>query len=275
MTPLCNTKMTKLSRYIRALSLAAVAIVGMSIMASCAEKESIQSNKRERNSIKDGNKLYDKKKYTDAIEAYDKAIEANPASDRAYFNRSLSTLMSGKADSAQLTDARIKLNELVDGSSDAEVREYALYTLGNDAVYIGDELVKQAEVSGASNPALADSLKQLSTESYKQAIQNYEELLRRKPGDARVMQNLRIAQLKLPPEQQGGGGGGSNNQNQDQQQQQQQQQQQNQQQNQQNQQQQQKKQDEALKALEMREMKTRKQQEKASQPQRHQPDKPW
>lgn len=260
-----------LSRYIRTFSFATVAIVGMSMLGSCAEKESVQSNKRERNAVKDGNKLYNKKKYSEAIESYDKALKANPSSDRAFFNRSLATLMSGTNDSTMLIKARTKLNDLVDGSSDAEVREYALYTLGNDAVYIGDELVKQAELSGATNPALADSLKQLSTESYKQAIHNYEELLRRKPGDARVMQNLRIAQLKLPPEQKGGGGGGGN-QNQDRQDQQQQQQQE---QQQQQDQQQKKQQDEALKALEMREMKTRQQQDKPAQPNRRQPDKPW
>jgi transcription initiation factor TFIID subunit TAF12 len=104
----------------------------------------------------------------------------------------------------------------------------------------------------------------MSTESYKQAIEDYKALLRKKPNNLRAVQNLRIAQLKLPPEEQGGGGGNNNDQNKDQNQQQQQQQDQQQQQQQQQQPQPQQQQNQndkqILQSVQAKENKTRKKQ---------------
>jgi transcription initiation factor TFIID subunit TAF12 len=151
---------------------------------------------------------------------------------------------------------------LAKSGADAAISEKALYNLGCDAVYLGDYLKKASE--DPANQNFADSLKNMSTESYKQAIEDYKALLRKKPNNLRAVQNLRIAQLKLPPEEQGGGGGNNNDQNKDQNQQQQQQQDQQQQQQQQQQPQPQQQQNQndkqILQSVQAKENKTRKKQ---------------
>jgi hypothetical protein len=219
------------------------------------------SNKAERNAIKSGNRNFNKSKFEQAIKDYDEALEANHDSEAATYNKALAALHSQSSDSTALKKARLALNDLAKGGSDAAISEKALYNLGCDAVYLGDYLKKASE--DPKNQNFADSLKSMSTESYKQAIEDYKALLRKKPNNLRAVQNLRIAQLKLPPEEQGGGGGNNNDQNKDQQQQQQdQQQQQNQNQQQQQQQQQQQNQNDKqiLQSVQAKENKTRKKQ---------------
>lgn len=230
--------------------------------SSCTEH--LQSNKAERNAIKSGNKSYKNREFADAAESYREALEANPNSEVAKLNLALATLISNEADSTRRAQADSLLQNLAQSASDPEVSEHALYTLSNFSVYIGDELKSQAESD--ADQGMAQELSKKSTEYYKQAISGYQELLRRKPGDLKVTQNLRITQLKLPPEQD----------NQDQDNQDQQEQQQDQQQEQQQQQQQQPQpQADALNALEKREMQTRKRQVQPATPVRSASDKPW
>ncbi|MBO5053328.1 MAG: hypothetical protein J6C44_03700 [Muribaculaceae bacterium] len=208
-------------------------LVGLSMMltlGSCAE--SVQSNKAERNAIKQGNNNYQNNKFIDAIDDYNKAIEANPNSEAAIYNRALATLMSGTDDTTLLKRARLTLDSLGKNASDQAIAEKSIYNLANDAVYIGDALMAAADsltggAASGKNPMsqygrvqvpMADSLKQAAVSNYRQAIHNYKTILRNHPNHLRALQNLRITQLKLPPEDQGGG-----NNDKDQQQQQQQQ----------------------------------------------------
>ena len=214
-------------KYIAILTNALFSLALCGMMSSCAESD--MSNKAERNAIKAGNSNFEKNKFKEAVSDYDEALEANPNSEAAIYNRAMATLHMEDADSAQLTDARKALSNLAKSGSNAAISERALYNLGNDAVYIGDAIKAAAEQEQGE---AAGKMMEESTAQYKQAIENYKEILRRNPTNMRALQNLRIAQLKLPEDQQGGGGD-NNNQDQDQQQQQQQDQQQQQQQQQQ------------------------------------------
>ena len=250
---------------IRALILATLFFLVVPVLTGCSEK--VQSNKIERNAIKSGNKAYRQHNFTEAMEQYQKALDANPASEVAKLDLAMATLLSNEADSSmrQLADSYLK--ELAETATNPEVSENALYNMSNFAVYIGDELQSQAKSGEAEE--MVKEFNGKATEYYKQAIEGYKELLRRKPGDLRVTQNLRIVQLKLPPEDE-------NDQQQDQQQNQNQQQQQQQDQQQQSQQQQQQQpQADALNALEKRETQTRKKQVQPQKAERTSTDKPW
>ncbi|MDO5394794.1 MAG: hypothetical protein Q4F07_02385, partial [Bacteroidales bacterium] len=167
----------------------AIAVCG----TSCSETD--MSNKAERNAIKRGNERFKEKKYPEAATEYDNALKANAASEAAVYNKAMANLYDQKSDSAALTQARKNLNRLASNGTDAAISERALYNLGNDAVYIGDAIKAAAEQEQSSEAK--QQMTQESTKHYKQAIENYKEILRRRPNNITALQNLRIAQLKL------------------------------------------------------------------------------
>ena len=271
-----------LIKHVHIITLASTLALTSALLVSCS---SDMSNKAERNAIKAGNEKYKKEHYADAVKDYDKALKANPSSEAAKYDKAMATIMGATAaDSAKLREARLTLANLGKTASDPNISEKAIYNLGNDAVLIGDYLkdladsLRRADVQmgapseGSTSNHLADSLSQISTQSYQQAISNYKAILRRNPSNIKALQNLRIAQLKLPPENQGGG---SNNKdkdkdkdkNKDKNKQQQQQQQQQQKPSQSSQQ--------ILNAVQNKENKTRKNQEQRQGYGRRTTDKPW
>lgn len=266
-----------LIKYAHIISLTSMLALAAAIMASCS---SDMSNKTERNAIKAGNEKYKKELYVDAIKDYDKALKANPYSEAAKYDKAMATIMGATAaDTSKLRKARLALANLGKTASDPNISERAIYNLGNDAVFIGDYLkdladsLRRADIqmgapsAGSTSNQLADSLSQVSTQSYQQAISNYKAILRRNPSNIKALQNLRIAQLKLPPENQGGG---SNNKDKDKDKNKQQQQQQQQQQQKPSQSSQQ-----ILNAVQNKENKTRKNQEQRQGYGRRTTDKPW
>jgi len=274
-----------LIKYAHIITLTSMLALAATIMASCS---SDMSNKTERNAIKSGNEKYKKELYVDAVKDYDKALKANPYSEAAKYDKAMATIMGATAaDTSKLREARLALANLGKTASDPNISERAIYNLGNDAVFIGDYLkdladsLRRADIqmgapsAGSTSNQLADSLSQVSTQSYQQAISNYKAILRRNPSNIKALQNLRIAQLKLPPESQGGG---SNNKDKDKDKNKQQQQQQQQQQQKQQQQQQQKpsqSSQQILNAVQNKENKTRKNQEQRQGYGRRTTDKPW
>ena len=272
-----------LIKYAHIISLTSMLVLAAAIMASCS---SDMSNKTERNAIKAGNEKYKKELYVDAIKDYDKALKANPYSEAAKYDKAMATIMGATAaDTSKLREARLALANLGKTASDPNISERAIYNLGNDAVFIGDYLkdladsLRRADIqmgapsAGSTSNQLADSLSQVSTQSYQQAISNYKAILRRNPSNIKALQNLRIAQLKLPPENQGGG---SNNQEKDKNKKKKQQQQQHQQQQQQQQQQKpSQSSQQILNAVQNKENKTRKNQEQRQGYGRRTTDKPW
>lgn len=173
-----------------------------------SEKRSAQMNVR--NLIKEGNKLYHDKRYSEAEVCYNKALEINPNSAVAQFNLA-STLMQNNgnsdptAESSPINQAERILQSLVKTAGDeASIVEKSFYNLGNIA---------------------------FNRQQYAESIEMYKNALRKNPDNDKARENLRLAQLKMQNQDQ--------NQNQDQQQDQDQQEQQDQQQQQQNQDQQQ------------------------------------
>lgn len=171
-----------------------------------SEKRSAQMNVR--NLIKEGNKLYHDKRYSEAEVCYNKALEINPNSAVAQFNLA-STLMQNNgnsdptAESSPINQAERILQSLVKTAGDeASIVEKSFYNLGNIA---------------------------FNRQQYAESIEMYKNALRKNPDNDKARENLRLAQLKMQ----------NQNQNQDQQQDQDQQEQQDQQQQQQNQDQQQ------------------------------------
>lgn len=225
--------------------------------------------KRVRNFIKEGNELYNEKRYADAEICYSKALEIDPNSSVAQFNLAASLLKnSGNADpndqQGPMAKATQMLQNLTRTSDNASVIEKSFYNLGNIA---------------------------FNQQQYGESIEHYKNVLRRNPDNDKARENLRLAQLKQQEQQ------NNQDQQQDQQQQQQQQQNQNQQQNQdqQNQQQNQDKQqqqqnqqqqqmsdanaEKILKAMENEEAATRRkieaQKAKEQNSQRRTTEKPW
>lgn len=258
----------------RRTTIYALAVISVLFAVSCSKTEQDPSNKAERNAIKEGNKEYDDHNYSEAIDLYNDALDENPSSRAATYNRSLAVLMSGTKDTALLAQARRDLAEVAKQKADARLSEKAIYNLANDAVYVGDALMAIVDSAQQAAPAVnlgmgmtmpqgnneLDSIRQVAIDSYQQAIANYKYILRKSPSNTKALQNLRITQLKLPPEQQN-----QNQQNQDQQQQQQQQQQE-QPKDQNNQQ--------TLNAVQMKENQSRKKQQIPAGG-RNQSDKPW
>lgn len=230
------------------------------------------SNKTERNAIKAGNKAYHKREFSEAMEDYNRALESNPFSEVAKLNLAMATLLNNETDSMQRNVADSLLTSLSRAAENPEVSENALYTRANFAVYIGDELQNQANAMQMGGAQQSAQQGPSAADYYKQAIEDYKELLRRKPGDLKVTQNLRITQLKLPPDQQN-----QNQQNPDNQQNQENQDNQDQNENKESPapQQQQQPQADALNALEKREIQTRKKQAAPVRNERPTTDKPW
>jgi tetratricopeptide (TPR) repeat protein len=161
---------------------------------TCFADEQVVSTRKERNLIRKGNELYDKKEYKNAEEVYNQALKENPMSYRALYNKALTQIRIGEDE--DLKDQEQKKQYLQSGIQamesvasingvDPEVSSMAHYNLGNIAFKSGD---------------------------YASAVQSYKQSLRLDPTSDKARKNLRIAQKKLQQQ---------NNQNQDQQDQQQ------------------------------------------------------
>ena len=169
-----------------------------------ADKTPDTSTRKERNYIREGNKLYEDKRYADAEVSYRKALEENAASQTAMYDLALSLIrQSGSADpnngNNPLAEAQSLLQNVAQAAQDASLAEKAFYKLGTIA---------------------------FNSQQYDQAINMYKGALRKNPDNDEARENLRLAQLKRQQQQD------QQNQNQDQDKQDQQDQQQQQQQDQ-------------------------------------------
>lgn len=220
-----------------------------------------KSYKTERNDIRRGNKLYEEKKYHEALKEYGKALEVNAGSIRARYNAAL-TMLQFQSDDTKNTE------------NDTRKQAQALFQgLIPDALQY-DRPIAQRSYYNLGNVAFND-------EQYDQAIEAYKAALRLQPDDMAAKENLRLAQLKKQEQEQ------NQDQNQDQQEQQQQEQQQQQQQQDQQQQEQQQQQQQQqqpmtqsaqqiLQSMQNKENQTRKKVKEQEPPAgRPQTDTPW
>lgn len=186
-------------RYISVAIAWAIACLGLT---SCYDSND-HSTKAERKLIKEGNELFAGKSYAQAHERYSDALLHSPASEPAKFNSAASLFHVGLStqNDSTVSKAKTAYEELGKYAADSTIREKAYYNLGNIA---------------------------FNDSNYAQSIDYYKAALRINPTNSRTRQNLLVAMLKMPPEDQQDQQ--QQNQDQDQQQQQQQEQQQQQQQ---------------------------------------------
>ena len=147
---------------------------GTAVPAHAADKGS-KMTKRERVCLRNGNKLYEKKRYAEAEVEYRKALQANPSSEKAQFNLATALMRQGSVTAQQDDDknpmkqAEGILTNLAKGAQDKQLRGKACYDLGNIAY---------------------------GRQQYDQAVEFYKHALRCSPDDEQARHNLRLAQLK-------------------------------------------------------------------------------
>lgn len=220
-----------------------------------------KSYKSERNNIRRGNSLFEKDKFYEALEAYDKALEENGSSIRAKYNKAVTLLQLQNDDNKGTEkDPRVQAAQLFSellGDAlqyDKDIAERTFYNMGNIA---------------------------FNDEKYDQSIESYKSALRLNPSDMNARENLRLAQLKKQ-EQEQNQDQDKQNQNEDQKEQEQQQQQNQDQQEQQEQQQPQQQPmtnsaQQILQTMQNKENATRKKVQAKEEPAQGRPqtDKPW
>lgn len=152
-----------------------VAVVMCAAMPAMAQGKSPKMTKQERVCLRNGNKLYEKKRYAEAEVEYRKALQANPSSEKAQFNLATALMRQGSVTAQQddeknpMKQAEGLLTNLAKGAQDKQLRGKASYDLGNIA---------------------------FGRQQYDQAIEFYKHALRCNPDDNQARQNLRLAQLK-------------------------------------------------------------------------------
>lgn len=141
-----------------------------------ASDNGITTTKRERNYIKEGNRLYAEKRYAEAEVAYKKALEENAANEVALFNLASTYIRQAGADNgnALIASADSIMKNLASQAQDISIAEKSFYNLGNMA---------------------------FNKEDYKSSIDMYKNALRRNPDNDQARENLRMAQLKLQEQQ--------------------------------------------------------------------------
>lgn len=152
--------------------------IGLNVLA----QQSVSSAKRERNYIKQGNELYNEKRYSEAEVAYRKALQENENSETALFNLASAMLKqvsiaSGQEDNGTnnlQTEAQQILRNLATSASNQKISENSYYNLGNIA---------------------------FNNQEYQQSIDLYKNTLRKNPDNNYARENLRLAQLKLEEQQ--------------------------------------------------------------------------
>lgn len=140
--------------------------------------EKVESNRKERNAITAGNKLYNDGRYRAAMLKYQEALKMNPNSAVARYNLGLSQIRLGSnpSDTTQTAKDMLKKGcesmEMITkmGSEKPELASRANYNLGNVC---------------------------FNSEGYPQALDYYKQALRLNPDDAAAKRNLRITQLKM------------------------------------------------------------------------------
>ncbi len=153
-----------------------ILVTAIASPSAVAEGTSLTSTKRERNYIKEGNKLYHQQRYAEAEIAYKKALQENANSEVALFNLASSYIKQAGADdgNALLASADSIMKTLASQATDISIAEKSFYNLGNMAY---------------------------NKQDYQGSIDMYKNALRRNPENDQARENLRMAQLKLQQQQ--------------------------------------------------------------------------
>ena len=151
----------------------------LAVITANTQHLSAKTYKAERNYITEGNKAFRDSNYVEAFALFEKALEANPASDAALYNQAVTlTHLVSEENKGTANDPRVKAVEIFETvartSPDSSLVEKSYYNMGNMAFRDGD---------------------------YGKAIDNYKNALRRNPDNLKTRQNLRIAQLQQQQQQ--------------------------------------------------------------------------
>ena len=153
----------------------ALAMLLLSGNLAMAQGKAPKMTKQERVCLRQGNKLYEKKRSAEAEVDYSKDLQANPSSEKAQFNLATSLMRQGSV-TAQSDDKNNPMNQaeqlltnLAKGAQDKQLRGKACYDLGNIAY---------------------------GRQDYGRAVEFYKHALRCNPDDDQARHNLRLAQLK-------------------------------------------------------------------------------
>lgn len=145
---------------------------------------SVAAYAQPRKLVREGNRLYDQKKYKDAAMAYQEAIKKDPTYTPGLYNLGNSLYQQKQFEASR------------------KVMETTAKT------------VKQKEGKSAANYNIGNTY--MSEQKWEDAISAYKQALRNNPQDVDAKYNLSYAQQMLK-KQNGGGGGKDNKQNKDQQ----------------------------------------------------------
>lgn len=166
-----------MKKYSHILFVLLIAATLISCSKSDEAQQEPQSNKAERNFIREGNKLFADENYADAEVAYSKALQANPSSAIAAYNMGLA--LAKQANEGDTTGLLQRADSLFSFAAsltgDKALKSQAFYNKGNLA-YVAQQ--------------------------YDRAIEDYKNALRFVSTDDDARYNLRMAQLKLQQQQQ-------------------------------------------------------------------------
>ncbi len=181
--------------------------------------DNVNTTKRERRNVNEGNAMYSENEYLKSIENYNKALTLNPHSELVLYNLAdamyaYSRQLQVKQPEQPAASSGVDLSQ-ADGNAASANQEdksalLANYSQKADSIFrmlasgAYNSLIKEYASYNAGNIAYNDKNYTLSIEMYKSA-------LRLNPDNENARQNLRLAQLKLQDQQQN-----QNNDNQDQ-----------------------------------------------------------
>lgn len=141
-----------------------------------------QSVRKERIAINEGNELYGKGKYFEAMRLYEEALRVNPQSAEARYNRGLS---------------RIRLS--AKGGAEKEEADKVKQQAVEDLNAVAGMVDKKPMLASKANYNLGNL--SFNSQDYQQALQFYKQALRLNPNDEDARRNLRITQKKLQQNQ--------------------------------------------------------------------------
>ncbi len=139
-------------------------------LTSFAQQDSITAQRKARKLIREGNKLYEKQKFTESSVAYQKALSNNPNYDKASYNLG-NALYQGK----NFTEAAPQFELSAKTAEDKFTKAEAFHNLGNTM---------------------------METKNYQAAVNAYKNALRNNPNDDETRYNLAVAQKMLKNQQQ-------------------------------------------------------------------------
>lgn len=160
--------------------------------------DSGNTEKKERNFIKNGNIAYNDSLYDDAIELYRKALTFNSKSEVARYN--IANAQLGKIrqyiHDNDISDLKQRAGAEKPNITDEE-RNFLKLVAETDSLYFNlmetcvDNQIKEFASYNSGNL-------QFYFQDYPKAIERYKAALRLNPGNDKARRNLRIAQLRLP-----------------------------------------------------------------------------